>query len=238
MELFTVRVGLRLINSSARFSRNIRRSQNAFFSCEKRLCLPEGPKLGATLFVTHGRLSFANYILKTERTNCHNLRSQRRLYSDKPTKDCDGATAAVKKPNIFQKMKQMTKDYWHILVPVHVVTSIGWILIFYTAAKNSVDVIWIMERLRFSDRYVDALRGSSAGYWAVAYALYKICTPVRYMVTVGGTTLSIKYLRRMGYLKTKLRASPAQKSPQVEYKENLGKLGCKDGQRQADPPKT
>lgn len=42
-----------------------------------------------------------------------------------------------------------------------------------------------MEKLRFSEKYIEALRGSSAGFWAVAYALYKIFTPLRYMITVG-----------------------------------------------------
>ena len=43
------------------------------------------------------------------------------------------------KPTLFQKMKQMTKDYWHILIPVHVATSIVWISIFYIAVKKYVE---------------------------------------------------------------------------------------------------
>lgn len=39
------------------------------------------------------------------------------------------------------------------------------------------------------------------GYLAISYGLYKIATPVRYAVTIGGTTLSINYLRRWGYIK-------------------------------------
>lgn len=129
------------------------------------------------------------------------------------------------KQSIFQRMKQMTKDYWHILIPVHVVTSIGWISIFYTAAKkwvmdliafhgmaavccrnfinflaiywffcnffnlfscySGVDIVRILEAMNLSERYLDILRGSNAGHWAVAYALYKLFTPIRYTVTVG-----------------------------------------------------
>lgn len=43
-----------------------------------------------------------------------------------------------RKISVFQKMKQMTKDYWHVLIPVHVITSIGWIAIFYTAVRKYV----------------------------------------------------------------------------------------------------
>ncbi|XP_058796113.1 protein FAM210A isoform X2 [Phymastichus coffea] len=115
------------------------------------------------------------------------------------SKDCN----EPKKVSIFQKMKQLAKDYWHILIPVHLVTSAGWVAIFYTAAKNGVDVMGLLESLHFSEKYLDMLRGSNAGHWAVTYALYKIFTPIRYTATVGGTTMCIRYLSRMGYLKFK-----------------------------------
>ena len=35
----------------------------------------------------------------------------------------------------------------------------------------------------------------------MAYALYKIVTPVRYTVTVGATEMTVRYLRRHGYIK-------------------------------------
>ncbi|XP_011298024.1 protein FAM210A isoform X2 [Fopius arisanus] len=108
---------------------------------------------------------------------------------------------APKKVSIFQKMKQLTKDYWHILIPVHIVTSIGWVSIFYVAAKNGVDVIQLMEYLHMSEKYINIIKNSNAGHWAVVYALYKIFTPLRYTVTVGGTTLSIRYLDRLGIMK-------------------------------------
>lgn len=47
-------------------------------------------------------------------------------------------TSEINKPSIFQKMKQLTKDYWYILIPVHIVTSIGWGSMFYVAAKKLV----------------------------------------------------------------------------------------------------
>ncbi|XP_001604862.1 protein FAM210A isoform X2 [Nasonia vitripennis] len=121
-----------------------------------------------------------------------------------PNKDCNEAPAAAEeKKTVFQKMKQLAKDYWHILIPVHIVTSIGWASVFYIAAKNGVDIIGILESLHLSESYLEMLRGSNAGHWAVTYALYKVFTPVRYTVTVGGTTMCIRYLNRWGYLKYK-----------------------------------
>ncbi|KAK0179361.1 hypothetical protein PV327_005119 [Microctonus hyperodae] len=129
---------------------------------------------------------------------------------DKPKDENDAITP--KKQTVFQKMKQLTKDYWHILIPVHVTTSIVWISIFYTAAKNGVDVISLMEYVHMPEQYVDMIRNSDAGNWAVTYALYKVFTPLRYTVTVGGTTMSIRYLDRMGYLKFKRRSTEATPS--------------------------
>lgn len=46
------------------------------------------------------------------------------------------------KLSVFQKMKQMAKDYWHVLIPVHVITSIGWVAIFYTAVRKYVQLTY------------------------------------------------------------------------------------------------
>ncbi|KAL7307246.1 hypothetical protein TKK_0000967 [Trichogramma kaykai] len=131
---------------------------------------------------------------------------------------------AAANPSIFQKMKQLGKDYWHILIPVHVVTSIGWASIFYIAAKNGVDIVGILEYLKLSEEYLEKIRGSSAGHWAVTYALYKVFTPVRYTVTVGGTTMCIRYLNKWGYMKSSelVEYAKAKKASVVERR-NLKK---------------
>ncbi|XP_043284203.1 protein FAM210A isoform X2 [Venturia canescens] len=159
--------------------------------------------------------------------------------SEKPNDACY-EPPLEKKPSVFQKMKQMTKDYWHILIPVHVVTSIGWISIFYMAAKNGVDIIRILEAMNLSERYLDILRGSNAGHWAVAYALYKLFTPIRYTVTVGGTTMSIRWLNKWGYLKFKPRSTVKGTQSEecaVAHKEKYLKATFKN-QQQTEPPKT
>lgn len=55
-------------------------------------------------------------------------------YNDE-SKVCN-TTQPQKKISIFQKMKQLYRDYWRVLIPVHIVTSIGWVGIFWTAAKK------------------------------------------------------------------------------------------------------
>lgn len=127
-----------------------------------------------------------------------------------------------KKLSLFKRFKDMYKKYWYVLVPVHVVTSTFWFGGFYYLAKrycwrnhstqpsilintinffSGVDIISILESMNMSETIIRPLRDSSMGYIAVAYALYKIATPARYAVTLGGTTISINYLKKWGYIK-------------------------------------
>lgn len=108
-----------------------------------------------------------------------------------------------KPPSLLQRFKQMYRDYWYVLVPVHLVTSAIWFSSFYYLAKSGVDIASLLESIGAGEKLVEKLRNSNStmGYIAIAYALYKIATPVRYTVTLGGTTISIKYLKDWGYIK-------------------------------------
>ena len=82
----------------------------------------------------------------------------------------------------------MFKDYWYVLLPVHVATSIVWLGGFYLMLKSGVDIIYYLEAIGTSERIVNYMKNSEAGYIALSYACYKIATPARYAVTVGATT--------------------------------------------------
>ena len=58
------------------------------------------------------------------------------------------------------------------------------------------------------------------GYIAISYALYKIATPARYTVTLGGTTVSINYLKKWGYIKP-VPSPEKLKEMYLEKKDNL-----------------
>lgn len=45
-------------------------------------------------------------------------------------------TTPPTKLSLFQKFKQMYKDYWYVLIPVHCVTSVFWAGGFYFAVKK------------------------------------------------------------------------------------------------------
>lgn len=105
------------------------------------------------------------------------------------------------KLGLFARFKKMYKEYWYVLVPVHCVTSVFWFGGFYYAATTGVDVIAALEYIGVSEKLITPVRDSSLGHIATAYLLYKIATPARYTVTLGGTTVSIKYLVQWGYIK-------------------------------------
>merc|ERR1739840_32944 len=68
------------------------------------------------------------------------------------------------------------------------------------------------------------LRNNNAGYYAIAYAMYKVASPARYFVTVGGTTISINYLKKYGYIKpvpTKERIQEIYEGKKEEIKDKI-----------------
>ncbi|XP_060665116.1 uncharacterized protein C18orf19 homolog A [Drosophila nasuta] len=102
---------------------------------------------------------------------------------------------------LFAKFKHMYKQYWYVLIPVHVLTSIGWFGGFYYLSKSGVDVPALLQYLHLSETIIEKVQGSDMGHYAIAYLCYKVATPIRYAVTLGGTTVSIKYLVQWGHIK-------------------------------------
>uniref|UniRef100_A0A1B6L6X1 DUF1279 domain-containing protein n=1 Tax=Graphocephala atropunctata TaxID=36148 RepID=A0A1B6L6X1_9HEMI len=107
------------------------------------------------------------------------------------------------KLSLYQRFKAMYRDYWYVLLPVHLVTSAAWFGGFYYMASSGFDIVSLLEYFHVSEKVINPFRNGHAttGYLAISYALYKIATPVRYTVTLGGTTVSINYLKKWGYIK-------------------------------------
>ena len=55
---------------------------------------------------------------------------------DKAQDQSNSVSPPQAKVSIFQRFKQMYKDYWYVLIPVHVVTSAVWTCSFYFAVKK------------------------------------------------------------------------------------------------------
>ncbi|KAF2366673.1 protein of unknown function DUF1279 [Trinorchestia longiramus] len=104
--------------------------------------------------------------------------------------------------SLFARFKLMYRQYWYVLLPVHGATSIVWYGSFFLAAKNGVEIVPLLEAMGVtSEKILGVLKDSNAGYYAIAYAMYKVATPARYTVTLGCTTFSINYLKNKGHIK-------------------------------------
>lgn len=176
--------------ANARFnSYGLRRS---FVSCltQKSITAYRWSKL--QWYQGHGRDSRQNFRLSKFYSH-----SQQPLATTPPPVIDDDKTQSI-----FQRFKNMAKKYWYVVLPVHLVTSTLWFGSFYFIASSGVNISALMESLGFPEWIIDKVKNGNSwtSYLIIAYGLYKIFTPLRYMVTLGGTGMTIRYLRRLGYV--------------------------------------
>ena len=67
---------------------------------------------------------------------------------------------------------------------------------------SGVDVEPFLRWLGAGERIIAFYTMPAIGNAAVAYLFYKLATPLRYPVTIAGTHLAVKGLRRWGYMQT------------------------------------
>ena len=120
---------------------------------------------------------------------------------------------------VIQRFKLAYKQHGKILIGVHIFTSVFWAAGCYYAVTSGVDVVGILEWFGTSEIIVSKFRSSHLGDIAAAYLCYKLLTPARYTVTLGGTNFTIKYLQRQG------------KMPKATERERLKDL-VKDGRQE------
>ena len=110
--------------------------------------------------------------------------------------------------------------------------------------KSGVDIVGVLENLGTSERIMNFLKESEAGYIALSYACYKIATPARYTVTLGGTTYgklniiafaryvmfnvnisfsAINKLKDTGYLKSTSEYATKFKKAKKDFKDSRDK---------------
>ena len=81
--------------------------------------------------------------------------------------------------SLGQRFKKMWRDYWYVMLPVHLVTSIGWFSLFFFLIKSGVDVPAILAKLGTSETYLKKIEESEWTNVALSYACYKVATPAR-----------------------------------------------------------
>ncbi|KAJ1363934.1 hypothetical protein KIN20_023900 [Parelaphostrongylus tenuis] len=104
----------------------------------------------------------------------------------------------------FGKIKYYFKRYWYIAVPAHFVCSVLWLGSLYAVVKSGVDVVALLRFLHTPAYLIEKIENipPSAGVLVIAFILYKIATPLRYMTTLVFIQAAFWTLRRMGKLRT------------------------------------
>lgn len=59
---------------------------------------------------------------------------------------------------------------------------------------SGVDVLGALESLGISERFMEPIRNSGAGYVALSLACYKVATPLRYAVTLGNIANLFRFI--------------------------------------------
>ncbi|KAI2652571.1 hypothetical protein H4Q32_005813 [Labeo rohita] len=111
------------------------------------------------------------------------------------------------------------------MLPIYSVEKRGFNHMLKVLDARGVNLVPFLEYVGFPDKVVKLLENSQSGYALTAYAMYKIATPARYTVTLGGTSLSVKYLRRHGHMSTPPPVKEYLQEKMEETKERIsGKM--------------
>ncbi|XP_021348165.1 protein FAM210A-like isoform X2 [Mizuhopecten yessoensis] len=148
---------------------------------------------------------------------------QQQKSSEEIQKPPEGEGQNVEKPaeqlTLIQRFKKTYKEHGKVLVAVHVLTSCVWFGSFYAVVDSGVDIVAMLEWMGFSETITNPFKSSSMGNVALAYLMYKLATPARYTVTIGGTNMAIKHLMN------KEKMSKTKKEDKIR---SLFKEGVKD----------
>jgi len=60
--------------------------------------------------------------------------------------------------------------------------------------------VTLLQWIGASENVISPFKTPGVGVAAVTYLMFKLASPVRYTVTIGGTHLIVRYLRSLGYL--------------------------------------
>ncbi|GLE06321.1 hypothetical protein PINS_up015568 [Pythium insidiosum] len=99
-----------------------------------------------------------------------------------------------------QRAKQFIVEYGRAALCVHIVLSLLWLSLLYIAVSSGVDFSGVLRAIGLDSKNAAA---NSASAWLVAYAIYRIISPIRYAVTCATTIAVVRMLRRRGIMAPK-----------------------------------
>lgn len=99
------------------------------------------------------------------------------------------------------KLKKAVKEYGATVIVFHVGISLISLGTCYLLVTSGLDITKIFTAIGLEEWMNKSQIVTSAGTFAVAYAIHKVFAPVRIGITLTSVPLIVRYLRRIGFLK-------------------------------------
>lgn len=137
--------------------------------------------------------------------------------NDDDKKDDDGS--------LVGRLKVLIRDYGYIVIPVHLALSAMWFTAIYSAISAGVD---LSEWVKWVGSHEKIAR---LGPFTATIVCLKLLAPIRYLMTIAVTTMTIRVLTRRGVIKS---AGEIREQIQEKYEEKKDQLKdkFKDGDKE------
>ncbi|XP_018561361.1 protein FAM210B, mitochondrial-like [Anoplophora glabripennis] len=100
-----------------------------------------------------------------------------------------------------EKLKKAVKEYGTTVIVFHIGISLMSLGTCYLLVSSGLDVTKVFAAVGLNEWATKSQIASSAGTFAVAYAIHKVFMPARIAITLTSVPLIVRYLRKIGFLK-------------------------------------
>lgn len=106
-----------------------------------------------------------------------------------------------KQLNALVKFNKLMLKYWYVAIPVHISTTGLFAFGIYFYVTNSKNVDKLLRSFNIKDETIKKMRSSWLGNFAIVAVLMKLTAAIRLGLTFTLTSIGIKILENLGYLK-------------------------------------
>lgn len=121
--------------------------------------------------------------------------------TESPVEDSPVASGAAELTQ-RQKLQRAVKEYGSTVVVFHVTISLASLGFFYLLVSSGLDVAGFLLQLNIGGELLKSKLAAGTGTFVIAYAVHKVFAPVRIATTLTATPFIVRYLRKVGFLKT------------------------------------
>eukprot|EP00092_Neocalanus_flemingeri_P015659 GFUD01016948.1.p1 GENE.GFUD01016948.1~~GFUD01016948.1.p1 ORF type:complete len:257 (-),score=84.37 GFUD01016948.1:56-826(-) len=145
------------------------------------------------------------------------------------TRQISTSRTLARKEGIMVRFKQMVKDYWYVIIPVEITTSLVWYGSIFISLKSGVDLVEILTNMGVSEEVLGKLpdAGGNYGYHAITFVCYKVISPIRHGLSLAISAALVTRLNKTypGYLRTSSSIAKEARETGEEIKDKAREKG-------------